>query len=77
MQDFIVSGQIPGTGISISFEAIVAFIAVATGVYMLYSAVSSAQAANAEAIKAASVKKPRKNSKSAKSSVATHPAPQA
>ena len=41
MQEFIVTGQIPGTEIYITFESIVAFVAITTGVYMLWAVVRS------------------------------------
>ena len=41
MQEFIVTGQVPGTEIYITFESIVAFVAIITGVYMLWAVVRS------------------------------------
>lgn len=41
MQEFIVTGQVPGTEIYITFESIVAFVAIATGIYMLWAVVRS------------------------------------
>lgn len=36
VEEFIVTGQIPGTQIYISFENIIAGVAVLTGIWMLY-----------------------------------------